>query len=89
MRQACLRFCSPWSLVPPGPGIVPLHEIRSWGDFSGLEQGTSYAGVVVAMTDFRSWGNMEGETLSNLSIVAAVPKDTVEISQDPVSFPSS
>lgn len=29
---------------------------------------------------------MEGEILSNPSIVAAVPKDTVEISQDPVSF---
>ena len=38
------------------------------------------------MIDFRGWGNMEGEILSNLSIVAAVPKDTVEISQDPVSF---
>lgn len=32
---------------------------------------------------------MEGEILSNPSIVAAVPKDTVEISQDPVFIPSS
>ena len=32
---------------------------------------------------------MEGEILSNPSIVAAVPKDTVEISQDPVFISSS
>ena len=43
----------------------------------------------MAMNGFCGWGNVEGEILSNPGIVTAVLKDSVEISQDPVSFPLS
>jgi hypothetical protein len=75
--------------------MAPQHnKARSWGDFSGSKQGTSYDEVSAALNGFCGSRNVEGEMLSASSILclarqaflAPVPKETTEILQGTVYF---